>query len=115
MILARASAQYFKLLLPSLINTGAEGWGEREIYTKWMGDCQKKEKRGGVGQRKRVLLEVTVLLGNSVHGNIFQINTFEMVKFKSSYQSNLSPPLLLNLFVTNSQIHSYGTRTASNN
>ncbi|XP_022793453.1 uncharacterized protein LOC111332400 [Stylophora pistillata] len=24
---------------------GAEGWGEREIYTKWMGDCQKKEKR----------------------------------------------------------------------
>ena len=30
------------------------------------------------------------------------------------YRNNLLPPLLLNLFVTNSQIHNYGTRTASN-
>ena len=30
------------------------------------------------------------------------------------YDKNLLPPLLFNLFVTNGQIHCYGTRTASN-
>ena len=30
------------------------------------------------------------------------------------YRNNLLPPLLHNLFVTSSQIHNYGTRTASN-
>ena len=46
--------------------------------------------------------------------DIFQVNTFEIAKFMFYYRNNLLPPLLLNLFVTNSQIHNYGTRTASN-
>ena len=44
----------------------------------------------------------------------FQVNTLEIAKFMFYYRNNLLPPLLLNLFVTNSQIHNYGTRTASN-
>ena len=39
---------------------------------------------------------------------------FEIAKFMDYYIKNLLPPLLLNLFVTNSQIHNYGTRTDSN-
>ena len=39
---------------------------------------------------------------------------FEIAKFMDYYRKKLLPPLLLNLFVTNSQIHNYGTRTASN-
>ena len=46
--------------------------------------------------------------------DIFQVNTFEIAKFMFYYRNNLLPPLLLNLFVTNSQIHNYGTRTAGN-
>ncbi|RMX43610.1 hypothetical protein pdam_00026026, partial [Pocillopora damicornis] len=46
--------------------------------------------------------------------DIFQVNTFEIPKFIFDYRNNLLPPLLLNLFVTNNQIHNYGTRTASN-
>ena len=45
--------------------------------------------------------------------DIFQVNTFEIAKFMFYYRNNLLPPLLLNLFVTNSQIHNYGTRTDS--
>ena len=46
--------------------------------------------------------------------DIFHINTFEIAKFMFYYRNNLLPLLLLNLFVMNSQIHNYGTRTASN-
>ena len=46
--------------------------------------------------------------------HIFQVNTFEIAKFMFYYRNNLLTLLLLNLFVTNSQIHNYGTRTASN-
>ena len=46
--------------------------------------------------------------------DIFQVNTFEIAKFMFYYRNNLLPPLLLYLFVTNSQIHIYGTRTPSN-
>ena len=45
--------------------------------------------------------------------DIFHINTFEIAKFMFYYRNNLLPLLLLNLFVMNSQIHNYGTRTAS--
>ena len=46
--------------------------------------------------------------------DIFQVNKFEIAKFMFYYKNNFLSPLLLNLFVTNSQIHNYGTRTASN-
>ena len=39
----------------------------------------------------------------------FQVNTFEIAKFMFYYRNNLLPPLLLNLFVTSSQIHNYDT------
>ena len=40
--------------------------------------------------------------------DIFKVNTFEIAKFMFYYKNNLLPPLLLNLFVTNSQIRKYG-------
>ena len=36
------------------------------------------------------------------------------IKFMFRYHNNLLPPLFLNLFMTNSQVHRYDTRTAGN-
>ena len=46
--------------------------------------------------------------------DIFQINTLDIAKFMFRYHNNLLPPLFLNLFMTNSQIYRYDTRTAGN-
>ena len=46
--------------------------------------------------------------------DIFQINTFQIAKFMYCYHYSLLPPSFFNLFRTNSQIHSYSTRTANN-
>ena len=46
--------------------------------------------------------------------DIFQVNMFKIAKFMFYCKNNLLPPLFLNLFVTNSQIHNNGTRTANN-
>ena len=44
--------------------------------------------------------------------DIFQINTLNIAKYLFRYHNNLLPPLFLNLFMTNSQVHRYDTRTA---
>ena len=44
--------------------------------------------------------------------DIFQINTFQIAKFMYYYHNNLLPPLFLNLFSTNIQIHNYDTSKA---
>ena len=44
----------------------------------------------------------------------FYRNTFQIAKFRYCYHNNLLPPLLFNLFLKKSQIHSYSTRTANN-
>ena len=47
--------------------------------------------------------------------DIFQINVFDIARFKLRYRNNLLPPLFFNLFMTNSQVHRYDTsRTAGN-
>ena len=46
--------------------------------------------------------------------DIFQINTLDIAKFMFRYHSNPLPPLFLNLFMTDSQVHTYDTRTAGN-
>ena len=46
--------------------------------------------------------------------DIFQINTLDIAKFMFRYHNNLLPPLFFNLFMTNSQVHKYDTRTAGN-
>ena len=46
--------------------------------------------------------------------DIFQINTLDIAKFMFRYHNNLLPPLFLNLFMINSQVHKYDTRTAGN-
>ena len=46
--------------------------------------------------------------------DIFLINTLDIAKFMLRYHNNLLPPLLLNLFMTNREVHRYDTRTAGN-
>ena len=46
--------------------------------------------------------------------DIFQVNTLDTAKFMFRYHNNLLPPLFRNPFMTNSQVHRYDTRTASN-
>ena len=46
--------------------------------------------------------------------DIFQVNTLNTAKFMFRYHNNLLLPLLSNLFMTDSQVHRYDTRTASN-
>ena len=46
--------------------------------------------------------------------DIFQVNTLDTAKFMFRYHNNLLPPLFRNLFMTDSQVHRYDTRTASN-
>ena len=46
--------------------------------------------------------------------DIFQINTLDIAKFMFRYHNNLLPSLFFNLFMTNSQVHNYDTRTAGN-
>ena len=45
--------------------------------------------------------------------DIFQVNSFQIAKFMFYYQNQLLPPMFLNLFLTSSQVHNYGTRTAN--
>ena len=46
--------------------------------------------------------------------DIFQMNTLGIAKFMFCYHNNLLPPIFLNLFMTNSQVYRYDTRTAGN-
>ena len=45
--------------------------------------------------------------------DIFQVDSFQIAKFMFYYQNQLLPPMFLNLFLTSSQVHNYGTRTAN--
>ena len=44
--------------------------------------------------------------------DIFQVKTLEIAKFTFCFHNDLLSPLFLNLLMTNSQIHTYGTRRA---
>ena len=46
--------------------------------------------------------------------DIFQINILDSAQFMFRYHNNLPPPLFLDLFMTNSQVHTFDTRTAGN-
>ena len=45
--------------------------------------------------------------------DIFKVNTFHIVRFMFLYHDLMLPAILLNLFVTNNQIHSHNTRNAN--
>ena len=45
--------------------------------------------------------------------DIFQVNSFQIAKFMFCHQNQLLPPMFLNLFLTSSQVHNYGTRAAN--
>ena len=45
--------------------------------------------------------------------DIFQVNSFQIAKFMFCYHNQLLPPMLLNSFLTSSEVHNYGTRAAN--
>ena len=45
--------------------------------------------------------------------DIFKVNTFHIARFMFLYHNRLLPTSVLNLFVTNNQIHSHNTRNAN--
>ena len=47
-------------------------------------------------------------------GFIDSFNTLDIAKFTFRYHNNLLLPLFLNLFMTNSLVHTFDTRTAGN-
>ena len=46
--------------------------------------------------------------------DIYNINSYYTARFMYSYHHQLHPPSFLNLFVTNSQVHNYNTRSQAN-
>ena len=46
--------------------------------------------------------------------NIFQVNSLYIARFMFCYHNEILPPVFLDLFQCNSQIHSYNTRSANN-
>ena len=45
--------------------------------------------------------------------DIFQVNSFQLAKFMFCHPNQLLPPMLLNSFLTSSEVHNYGTRAAN--
>ena len=45
--------------------------------------------------------------------DIFQVNSFQIAKFMFCHPNQLLPPMLLNSFLTSSEVHNYGTRAAN--
>ena len=64
---------------------------------------------------KRAVQAITAPLFSKLEFlDIFQVNTLDTAKFMFCNHNNLLPPLFHNLFMTNSQVHRYDTRTTSN-
>ena len=64
---------------------------------------------------KRAVQAITAPLFSKLEFlDIFQVNTLDTAKFMFHNDNNLLPPLFHNLFMTNSQVHRYDTRTTSN-
>ena len=64
---------------------------------------------------KRAVQAITAPLFSKLDfPDIFQVNTLDTAKFMFRDHNNLLPPLFHNLFMTNSQVHRYDTRTTSN-
>ena len=64
---------------------------------------------------KRAVQAITAPLFSKLEFlDIFQVNTLDTAKFMFCNHNNLLPPLFHNLFMTNSQVDRYDTRTTSN-
>ena len=46
--------------------------------------------------------------------DIFKVNSLYVARFMFCYKNLMLPPILLNLFITNNQVHNYNTRIAEN-
>ena len=46
--------------------------------------------------------------------DIFKVNSLYVARFMFCYKNLMLPPILLNLFITNNEVHNYNTRTAEN-
>ena len=85
---------------------------------RFIGDVRRKKCRRALALHTPIKFRLSstycssiLQLGNSRY---FQVNTLNTAKFMFLYHNNLLSPLFHNLFMTNSQVHRYDTRTASN-
>ena len=85
---------------------------------RFIGDIRRKKCRRALALHTPIKFRLSstycssiLQLGNSRY---FQVNTLNTVKFMFLYHNNLLSPLFHNLVMTNSQVHRYDTRTASN-
>ena len=85
---------------------------------RFIGDVRRKKCRRALALHTPIKFRLSstycssiLQLGNSRY---FQVNTLNTAKFMFLYHNNLLSPLFHNLVMTNSQVHRYDTRTASN-
>ena len=85
---------------------------------RFIGDIRRKKCRRALALHTPIKFRLSsthcssiLQIGNSRY---FQVNTLDTAKFMFRYHNNLLSPLFRNLFMTNSQVHRYDTRTASN-
>ena len=85
---------------------------------RFIGDIRRKKCRRALALHTPIKFRLSstycssiLQLGNSRY---FQVNTLNTAKFMFLYHNNLLSPLFHNLVMTNSQVHRYDTRTASN-
>ena len=85
---------------------------------RFIGDIRRKKCRRALALHTAIKFRLSSTCCSSIlqsgNSRYFQVNTLDTAKFMFRYHNNLLPPLFRNLFMTNSQVHRYDTRTASN-
>ena len=85
---------------------------------RFIGDIRRKKCRRALALHTPIKFRLSSTYCSSIlqigNSRYFQVNTLDTAKFMFRYHNNLLPPLFRNLFMTNSQVHRYDTRTASN-
>ena len=85
---------------------------------RFIGDIRRKKCRRALALHTPIKSRLSSTYCSSIlqigNSRYFQVNTLDTAKFMFLYHNNLLSPHFHNLFMTNSQVHRYDTRTASN-
>ena len=85
---------------------------------RFIGDIRRKKCRRALALHTPIKFRLSSTYCSSIlqigNSRYFQVSTLDTAKFMFLYHNNLLSPLFRNLFMTNSQVHRYDTRTASN-
>ena len=85
---------------------------------RFIGDIRRKKCRRALALHTPIKFRLSSTYCSSIlqigNSRYFQVNTLNTAKFMFLYHIYLLSPLFYNLFMTNSHVHRYDTRTASN-